>query len=40
MFESRSGKYICQAMPAGAVPVPINAVMGKREEGGYVFFYQ
>ncbi len=27
-------------MPAGAVPVPINAVMGKREEGGYEFFYQ
>jgi hypothetical protein len=27
-------------MPAGTVPVPINAVMGKREEGGYEFFYQ
>ncbi len=27
-------------MPAGAVPVPINAVMGKREEVGYEFFYQ
>ncbi len=27
-------------MPAGAVPVPINAVMGKREAGGYEFFYQ
>ncbi len=26
-------------MPAG-VPVPINAVMGKREEGGYEFFYK
>jgi hypothetical protein len=24
-------------MPAGTVPVPINAVMGKREEGGYEF---
>ncbi len=33
-------KYICHAMPADAVPVPINAVMGKREEGGYEFFYQ
>jgi hypothetical protein len=40
MFEPRSGKYICHAMPAGAVPVPINAVTGKREEGGYEFFYQ
>ncbi len=27
-------------MPAGAVPVPINAVMGKREEDGYEIFYQ
>jgi hypothetical protein len=27
-------------MPAGAVPVPINAETGKREEGGYKFFYQ
>jgi hypothetical protein len=39
-FEPRGGKYTCDAMPAGAVPVPINAVMGKREEGGYEFFYQ
>jgi hypothetical protein len=27
-------------MPAGAVPVPINAVTGKREEVRYEFFYQ
>jgi hypothetical protein len=40
MFEPRGGKYIFYAMPAGAVPVPINAVTGKREEGGYEFFYQ
>jgi hypothetical protein len=40
MFESRGGYYICHVMPAGAVPVPINAVTGKREEGGYAFFYQ
>jgi hypothetical protein len=40
MFEPRGGKYICHAMPAGAVPVPNNAVTGKREEGGYEFFYQ
>jgi hypothetical protein len=40
MFEPRRGKYICHAMPAGACPVLINAVMGKREEGGYEFFYQ
>jgi hypothetical protein len=40
MFEARGGKYICYAMPAGAVPVPINAVTGKREEDGYDFFYQ
>ncbi len=35
MFQPKRGKYICHAMPAGAVPVPIIAVMGKREEGGY-----
>ena len=40
MFEPRGGKYICHAMPAGAVPVPINAVTGKREGGGSEFFYQ
>ncbi len=41
MFELRVGKYICHhAMPAGTVPVLINAVTGKREEGGYEFFYQ
>ncbi len=34
MFEPRGGKYICHAMPAGAVPVPINAVTGKREADG------
>jgi hypothetical protein len=34
MFEPRRGTYICHAMPAGAVPVPINAVTGKREAGG------
>jgi hypothetical protein len=33
MFEPRGKKYICHAMRAGAVPVPIIAVMGKREEG-------
>ena len=27
-------------MPADAVPVSINAVTGKMEEGGYEFFYQ
>jgi hypothetical protein len=40
MFEPREGKYICHAMPAGSFPVPINAVTGEREEGGYEFFYQ
>ncbi len=40
MFEPRGGKYICHAMPAGAVPVLINTVTGKREEGGHEFFYQ
>jgi hypothetical protein len=39
-FEPRGGKFICHAMPAGAVPVPIIAITGKREEGGYEFFYQ
>jgi hypothetical protein len=37
MFEPRGGKYICHAMPAGAVPLPISAVTGKREAGGYEF---
>jgi hypothetical protein len=27
-------------MPAGAVPVPIDAVTGKREAGGYEYFYE
>jgi hypothetical protein len=40
MFEPRRGKYIYDAMPAGAVPVPINAGTGKREAGGYEFFYK
>jgi hypothetical protein len=40
MFEPRGGKYMCHSMPAGAVPVPRNAVTGKREVGGYEFFYQ
>ncbi len=40
MFEPRGGKYIYHAMPAGTVSVPINAVMGKREAGGYEFFYK
>jgi hypothetical protein len=40
MFKPRGGKYICHAMPAGTCPVPINAVTGKREEGGHGFFYQ
>ncbi len=34
MFEPRGGKL------AGAVPVPINAETGKREAGGYDFFYK
>jgi hypothetical protein len=38
MFEPTGGKYICHAMPTGTVPVPINAVMGKREAGEYEFF--
>jgi hypothetical protein len=40
MFEPRGGKYICHAMLAGAVPVHINAVTGKREANGYEFFYK
>ncbi len=39
MFEPRGEKYIYHAMPDGTVPVPINAVTGKREEGGYEFLY-
>jgi hypothetical protein len=26
-------------MPSGDYPVPINDLIGKREEGGYEFFY-
>ncbi len=40
MFEPREGKYICHAMLDGTVPVPINALTGKREAGGYEFFYK
>ncbi len=40
IIEPRGGKYIYHAMTTGAVPVPINAVTGKREECGYEFFYQ
>jgi hypothetical protein len=40
LLEPRGGKYICHAMLAGAVPVPINAVTGKREADGFEFFYQ
>ena len=39
-FAPKGGKYIDHSMPAGAVPVPINAKTGKREVGGYEFFYQ
>ncbi len=38
MFEQRGVKYICHATLAGAVPVLMNAVAGKREAGGYEFF--
>jgi hypothetical protein len=40
MFYPKGGKYICHAMPAGAVPAPINAVTGKRAGSGYEFFYR
>ncbi len=40
MFEPKGGKYICHSMPAGAVPIPMNAKTGKRELSGYDFFYQ
>jgi hypothetical protein len=40
VFEPRGEKYIYHSMPAGAVPVLMNAKTGKREVGGYEFFYQ
>ena len=40
LSDPHLGKYIDHSMPAGAVPVPINAKTGKREVGGYEFFYQ
>jgi hypothetical protein len=38
MFEPRGGKYICHAMPAGTVPVPSNAVMGRGKQVGMSSF--
>ena len=32
-------RYVHHCMPAGAVPVPVNDKTGKREVGGYEFFY-
>ena len=35
----QTGKYSHHEMPAGATPVPKNQQTGKRENGGYEFFY-
>jgi hypothetical protein len=40
MFKQRGEKYICHARLAGTVPVPIDAVTGKKEAGRYEFFYE
>ena len=37
-FDSRK-QYVEHSMPAGAVPVPVHPDTGKREVGGYEFFY-
>ena len=37
-FDSKK-QYVEHSMPAGAVPVPVNPATGKREIGGYEFFY-
>jgi hypothetical protein len=36
IFEK--GKYVSHAMPAGATPVPMDNVSGKRKPGGFEFF--
>ena len=38
--KGSGGKYLHHAMPCGARPIPINDNTGKREVGGWEFFYQ
>ena len=40
VFHKTMGKYIYHALLSGATVVPINPNTGKREVGGYEFFYQ
>jgi hypothetical protein len=37
-FQSKGG-YMCHTMPAGATTVPVDKVSGKRQAGGFEFFY-
>ncbi|MFM8622856.1 MAG: hypothetical protein ACKOB3_05715, partial [Holophagaceae bacterium] len=38
--KGKSGQYLHHAMPCGAIPIPIDDNTGKREAGGWEFFYQ
>jgi hypothetical protein len=38
LFQPKGG-IVCHTMPAGAAAVPIDKVTGKRQAGGFVFFY-
>ncbi len=40
VFQKTTGTYLYHALPSGATAVPINPRTGKREVGGYEFFYQ
>jgi hypothetical protein len=40
VFQKTTGTYLYHAMLSGATAVPVNPNTGKREVGGYEFFYQ
>jgi hypothetical protein len=40
VFHKPTGKYLYHAMPSRATAVPVHPNTGKREVGGYEFFYQ
>ncbi len=38
LFQPKGG-YMCHTMPAGATGVPVDKVTGRRQAGGFEFFY-
>jgi hypothetical protein len=40
VFQKTTGNYLYHCLPSGATAVPVNPNTGKREVGGYEFFYQ